>query len=78
MSYKKVNVEDLTLKELNDLHPTYGVFEGVNFERVDYYRLADGTLMEVSWCWDESLSKRVEQLEHQEKKLELMKQLGFY
>lgn len=59
----EINKEDLTLRELNELQPTYGVLNGVNFSSVKYYK-EDGKVFEVSTCTDGSLSKRMEELKH--------------
>jgi len=71
-----VNKEDLTLKEYNSLYPTYGLFNGVNYSKVKYYRDDDGKIYELSYCTDGSLTERMELLRKAQHKREIMKSLG--
>jgi len=71
-----VNKEDLTFKEYSSLCPTYGLFKGVNFEKVKYYRDEDGKIYELSYCIDGSMNERLEKLRIEQKKKEIMKSFG--
>lgn len=49
-SIKKVYKETLAQEETNSLHPTYGLYDGISFDKVEYYRdLSTGKLWEVSY-----------------------------
>jgi len=72
-----IDKEDLTLKELNNLCPTYGLFNGVNYSKVKYFKDNDGKIYELSYCTDGSLTERMELLRKTQKKKEIMKSLGF-
>lgn len=68
-----INKEDLTVKELSSLCPTYGLFNDVNFDSVKYFKSDNGELFELSICIDGSLDKRLRELESFEKKRKLLK-----
>lgn len=76
MSWTKLNNEDVSEKEINDLYPTYGLFNGVNYSDISYYRDDNGKLWEVSVSIDGSLTERIEQLEKVQKARELLSSFG--
>ena len=75
MAIVKVPKELVTEEELRTLHPDLGLYKGVNFESVEYYRTDKG-LVEVAWCTDESLDRNLEALKNHQKKRELLKHFG--
>jgi len=72
----RINKDDLTFKEYNNLCPTYGLFDGVNYSETKYYRDENGLVYEMSICLDGSLNKRVKELENIQRKRKIMKNLG--
>ena len=72
-----VNKENLTIKELSGLYPTYGILDKVNFGEVKYFK-DDITeqLWEISICTDGSLNKKIEQLEKFQKTKNLLNSFG--
>lgn len=71
-----IKKDDLTLKEYNSLSPTYGIFKGVNFDEVKYYKDNRRGIYELSYCSDGSLTKRISALEDLQKRRKLMKSFG--
>jgi hypothetical protein len=71
-----INKEELTIKELNSLCPTYGLFDNVNYEKIEYYKDGKGQIWEFSLCTDGSLIKRMELLTKIQKTNQVMKNFG--
>lgn len=71
-----INKEDLTIEEINSLCPTYGLFDGVIYEEVKYFKDNDGTICEISYCTDGSLIKRMEELRKAQKINDVKKSFG--
>jgi len=76
MAIVKVPKELVTEEELRTLHPDFGLYKGVNFDSVEYYRSDKIGLVEVAICTDGSLDKNIETLENHQKKRELLKHFG--
>lgn len=76
MAIVEVPKELVTKEELSTLHPDFGLYKGVNFESIKYYRSDKIGLIEVAICTDGSLDKNIETLESHQKKRELLKHFG--
>lgn len=72
-----VNKEDLTLKEWNSLSSTQWLVEGVNYEKLQYYRDDNGQIWEYGLCTDGSLNRKMKTLEKAQNVNSLMKSFGF-
>lgn len=74
MSIQIVEKESLTQKELNSLHPDYGLFDGVNWEVERYYKnFNTGEIFEFRLCMDESYDERMREINMVQKKKEMLK-----
>ncbi|WP_368263105.1 hypothetical protein [Clostridium disporicum] len=72
MAIVEVPKELVTKEELSTLHPDFGLYKGVNFESIKYYRSDKIGLVEVAICTDGSLDRNIEGLENYQKKRELL------
>lgn len=68
--------ELITEEELKTLHPDFGLYQGVNFDSVKYYRSDKIGLVEVAICTDGSLDRKIEALKMHQKKRKLLSYFG--
>lgn len=68
-----VEKADLTQRELNSLHPDYGLFDGVNWDIERYYKdFNTGKIYEFRLCTDGSYNKRIEELKTNQRKQKML------
>lgn len=73
--------QDVEQKEIDNLHPEFGIYKDVVFDDIKYFRDDDtGNLWEIKYCYNdtwENSRKALEKLELNSKKRELLKSFGF-
>lgn len=77
-NYEEVNLNDITIGEINSLMPTFGIFNNVNIIERKYYRF-DDKICEVTLYTDinNTVEKNIENINHMLEKKRLMKNFGF-
>lgn len=72
-----VDKEDLTLRDWNSLKSTEWIIKGINYEEIKYFKDDEGKVWEIGYCTDESLNKRIKELEKVQEARKILNTLGF-